>query len=255
MRNHLRLIRTDQAQRAADLYAPILLPHHAAQHSGMGDLDGLFSKLHKKISKAFQKVFPAKTLLGKVLDPLGLTDPKRNLNLAGKVADVVGTAAAVVAGGWAIGAAAGATGGGFWATAGAGAKVVGAGAKLAGTKLLGAAKFIGGGIGTVAKSAAPLLLSGAFGGSKPAAEADAMGQPWPSIDPNATYPDGSYIDPGGYAGGGGGGPSSWQSIGQGEMPGATVPVEDEMPGPNWLLIGGIAAVAYFVFFNGKKVRK
>lgn len=249
--NHLRLYRSPDAQRAADLYAPILLPYHAGQSSGMGDLDGLFSKLHKKLSKAFQKVFPAKTLLGKVLDPLGLTDPKRNLKLAGKIADVVGTAAAVVAGGWAIGAATAGTAGGFWATAGAGAKAVGAGAKLLGTKVAAGAKAFGGGVATLAKGAAPLLLSGAFGGSKPAAEAEAIGQAWGPVDPNATYPEGSYIDPGGYSGGGGSGPVSWSGIGQPEMPGATVEVVDEMPGPNWLLIGGIAVAAYFVFFSGK----
>lgn len=66
----------------------------------MQSMNGLFSKLVKAVAKPFQKVFPAHTLLGKVMDPLGLTDPKRNLNLAGRVADVVGTAAAVAAGGY-----------------------------------------------------------------------------------------------------------------------------------------------------------
>lgn len=63
-------------------------------------MNGLFSRLIKAVAKPFQKVFPAHTLVGKLMDPLGLTDPKRNLNLAGRVADVVGTAAAVAVGGY-----------------------------------------------------------------------------------------------------------------------------------------------------------
>ena len=118
-------------------------------------LDGLFSKLIKAVAKPFQKVFPAHTLLGKAMDPLGLTDPKRNLNLAGRVADVVGTAAAVVAGGWAIGAATAGTAGGFWATAGAGAKAVGGWALTAGKAVGSGLAAVGSGIGTAASSALP----------------------------------------------------------------------------------------------------
>lgn len=88
-------------------------------------MNGLFSKLVKAVAKPFQKVFPAHTLLGKIADPLGLTDPKRNLNLVGRVADVVGTAAALAAGGWAIGAATVGTAGGLAATTGAGFSAVG----------------------------------------------------------------------------------------------------------------------------------
>lgn len=105
-------------------------------------LDGLFSKLVKALAKPFEKIFPPKTLLGKIMDPLGLNDPKRNLNLTGRVADVVGTAAAVatgayfagvaVAGSAAAGSSAAATTG-FWATAGLGASTTAAwlGTKLA----------------------------------------------------------------------------------------------------------------------------
>lgn len=87
-------------------------------------LNGLFSKLVKALAKPFEKVFPPKTLLGKIMDPLGLNDPSRNLNLTGRVADVVGTAAAVVTGAY-LAAPAAAAGTGFWATAGAGAANIG----------------------------------------------------------------------------------------------------------------------------------
>jgi hypothetical protein len=232
------------------MFAPILIPYHAAQSGGLGDLDGLFSNLIKAVAKPFQKIFPAKTVLGKILDPLGVTDPKRNLNLAGRVADVVGTAAAVVAGGWAIGAAAAGTGAGFWATAATGAKVAGAG-------LLKGAGWLGGGIGTVAKAAVPLLLSGAMGGGAPAAQQIAALQP-PSLgfDPSVgTIPG---MDMGGAASGGGGGGGTFGTWSQGEganLPGATVEVTGDT-GPNWLVIGAGAVAVFLVVrsMNKKKGR-
>lgn len=163
----------------------------------MQAMNGLFSKVVKALAKPFQKVFPAKTLLGKIVDPLGLTDPKRNLNLVGRVADVVGTAAAVAAGGWAIGAASGTTAGlGFWATA---AK----GGALAAAKLGLAAKTIGAELATVAASsmaggaqAAPEVI-GNTGGMTPEQTAAWMQYGGQAQEGQAAY--------GGSGGGGGAG--------------------------------------------------
>lgn len=157
-------------------------------------MNGLFSKLIKAVAKPFQKVFPAHTLLGKVVDPLGLTDPKRNLNLVGRVADVVGTAAAVAAGGWAIGAASGGTAGlGFWATAAKGAAVVGSGIGAVASK-------VGMGLATAA------ALSMASG--KGAAQ-DTSGTPGGMTPEQAAawaqYGQGQQAGAPLYAGGGGGG--------------------------------------------------
>lgn len=182
----------------------------------MQSMNGLFSKLVKAVAKPFQKIFPAKTVLGKIMDPLGLTDPKRNLNLAGRVADVVGTAAAVVAGGYALGAyaagtaaagsaAAGTTG--FWSTAALGAST-------AGNALLAAGKVVGGGL---------LSAAGKVGGALAATALTSALLPKPSAP--VQTPDGvilpgeGYMNPDqaaawgglgagggiGYSGGGGGG--------------------------------------------------
>lgn len=243
--NHLRLFRADASIQAAPLYAPLLLPYHGGQvQQGMGDLDGLFSKLVKAVAKPFQKIFPAKTLLGKVMDPLGLTDPKRNLNLVGRIADVVGTAATVVAGGWALGAATGGTAGGFWATAGAGAKV-------AGTAVAKGASWLGSGIGSVAKTAAPLLMTGAFGGANPVQQVQEI-QPPQFGDPGLMMGGGQGWE--GGASGGGGSAGLWSQSPEAQaMPGASVEVVDTMPdGPNWLLIGGAALAVFFIVNAGKK---
>lgn len=245
---HLRLFRADKELSPAGLYAPLLIPHHAYQSHGMGDLDGLFSKLVKAVAKPFQKIFPAKTLLGKVMDPLGLTDPKRNLNLVGRVADVVGTAAAVVAGGWAVGAASAGTAGGFWATAATGAKVAGAAAMKAGSWLTS-------GIGTVAKTAAPLLLTGSMGGANPGVQADAIQAPQQGLSYMTDgMSSGAWDASGMAASGGGGGGGSWSSSPEAQtMPGATVEVTDTAPeGPNWLLIGGAALAVFLLVGTTKK---
>lgn len=242
--NHMRFFRTESATKPALLYTPMLVDHHS-RRSGMGDLDGLFSNIVKSIAKPFQKIFPAKTVLGKILDPLGLTDPSRNLNLVGRVADVAGTAAAVVGAGWAIGAATAGTGGGFWATTATGAKVAAAAAGKA-------AAGIGKGIGAVAKAVAPALLTGSFGGSNPAVETGQVQLPQYGIDPySVSTGDQGYLS---YTGGGGGGPLyTGLPDSQGS---ATVEVTGEMPkGPNWLLIGGAAAVIFMVMYSSRKKGK
>jgi hypothetical protein len=159
-------------------------------------MNGFFSKLTKALAKPFQKIFPAHTLLGKVMDPLGITDPSRNLNLAGRVSDVVGTAAAVVAGGWAIGAATAGTAGGFWATTAAGASAVGSG-------LGAAAGKVGLGLATAAATAAIM------GGKQQAADPYAS----PAGYGAANYAPGGYLGPdytgGGYAGGGSAGSAGY----------------------------------------------
>jgi hypothetical protein len=161
----------------------------------MQSMNGLFSKLIKAVAKPFQKIFPAKTVLGKIMDPLGLTDPKRNLNLVGRVADVVGTAAAVVAGGWAIGAASAGTAGGFWTTAGAGASAVGSG--------------LGSTAAWAGKAIAPALLASMIsGGGRAPTQAQASGLTPDQLAAWNAY-NGTTGDPGMYAGpaysGGGGG--------------------------------------------------
>lgn len=156
-------------------------------------LSGLFSKLVKSIAKPFQKIFPAKTFVGKLVDPLGLTDPSRNLNLVGRVADVVGTAAAVVAGGWAIGAATAGTAGGFWATTAAGASATGSALGTAGSAIGGA---LGKTVGTLAVAA--LLGKQKAGVALTPAEQAQLGQ---------YYTDQGTLQTGypGAGGGGGGG--------------------------------------------------
>lgn len=219
-------------------------------------MSGLFSKLVHAVAKPFQKIFPAKTVLGKILDPLGLTDPKRNLNLAGRVADVVGTAATLAAGAYVVGAATGATGG-FWATAEAGAKTA---AMKLGSSIASAGKGAISIAGAAAKAlgptAAAMMVGG--GGAIPQAAAAQEGTSG-TVDTSGAYGGGGSSDWGsggglsplgstGGANGGGGG--------AGDMPGAVVPVTDTMPtdGPNWLLIGGIALAA-FVFFNQSKKKR
>lgn len=183
----------------------------------MQTMNGFFSKVFKAVAKPFQKIFPAKTLLGKIVDPLGLTDPKRNLNLAGRVADVVGTAATLAVGAYAVGAAGGAAGG-FWSTAGAGAKMTGAAALKAGAKVAGWA-------GTAAKTVAPLLLAG--GGQRAPQEmapgiTPEQAAAWSQYAPGSA--DYATAAPAGYATGGGGGGGAYTM--PDEMPGATVEVTD-----------------------------
>lgn len=206
-------------------------------------MSGLFSKLHKAIAKPFTKIFKPNTLLGKVADPFGLMS--RNVNLGGRIADVVGTAALAVTGAYAVGAASGATGG-FWATAGQGASVIG-------SKTLAAGKAIGGALGTTAKAAAgvlgPALLSGGRVG--------AMG-----AEPTATIPQEALMTlptsgaSGAMEGGGimplspsaGGGAMGPDASGYGGS--AEVEVTDTMPtdeGPNWLLIAGGAAALFLAY--------
>jgi len=220
----------------------------------MQAMNGLFSKIFKAVAKPFQKIFPAHTLLGKIVDPLGLTDPSRNLNLAGRIADVAGTAASLAAGGWAIGAATSlaATGsataaGGFWSTAGLGAQVAGSAALHA----LGA---VASGTGTVLKALAPALLMGGGGGQ---AQAQPQGQSLSDAQmaawANQGYATGATPDMTGqgasggtvYSGGGGGGGS--YTLPDGSM-GATVPVTDTMPptssGMPLLLIAGGAVLLF-----------
>lgn len=170
----------------------------------MQAMNGWFSKAWKKIAKPIQKIFPAKTLLGKIVDPLGLTNPKRNLNLMGRAMDVVGTAAVLVAGGWAVGAASGTTAGaGFWATAGTGAKIAGAAALKAGSTAAGWA-------GSAAKVLGPAMLAMAKGGAaQPAGLSPEQAAAWEQYGPGAgnqgPQPEYSTGSAGGYGGGGGGG--------------------------------------------------
>lgn len=225
---------------------------------GVG-MSGLFSKLHKAISKPFTKIFKPHTLLGKIADPFGLSS--RNIKFAGRVADVVGTAAAVVAGGWAIGAAAGGAGG-FWATAAKGGSIVG-------SKLFGGAKAIGAAVKSVgAKGALTMLsasrLGGGGGGAPEAAEAPpgvidgqvlgASSMPaglplMPQMSGSSTFgpPD---MGPSPEAG--------FQAQEQaGGAPGAEVAIEAPAleSETNWLLIGaGVAAVGLLIYLNRKKGR-
>ena len=153
----------------------------------MVSMDGLFSKLVKALAKPFEKIFPPKTLLGKIMDPLGLNDPKRNLNLTGRVADVVGTAAALVTGAY-LAAPAAAAGSGFWATAGAGAMNAGA---IIGSKLGYAAA------GLVASS---LLAKVQAGQALTPAEQQQLAQNGYTYTPASIYGPATVT-----AGGGGGG--------------------------------------------------
>ena len=225
----------------------------------LGSLDeygmsGLFSKLVHAVAKPFQQIFPAKTGFGKILDPLGLTDPKRNLNLAGRVADVLGTAATLAAGAYAVGAATGATGG-FWATASAGAKTA---AMKLGSGLMSAGKGAVSVAGAAAKALGPTaaaMLVGGGGAIYPAATAQEGVQT--AVDASGAYGGGGSMD---WGSGGGlgplGGSASGGGGGAGDMPGAVVPVTDTMPsdGPNWLLIGGFALAALVIYkqFNEKR---
>ena len=202
----------------------------------MQTMNGWFSKIVKAVAKPFQKIFPAKTLLGKVMDPLGLTDPKRNLNLVGRVADVVGTAAALAVGGYAIGAAAGATTSGFWATSAAGGKIA-AGAAWH------ALSSVGGAVGTAAKTVLPVLLAGAASGGGAAQAQAAPAGSTGYYDPNAGAGQGVYDATAGYAASGGGGGGGAYTLPDG-TPGATVPVNGSIGGipPALLIAGGVAAL-------------
>lgn len=217
-------------------------------------MNGLFSKLHKAISKPFTKIFKPHTLLGKIADPFGLSS--RNIKFAGRVADVVGTAAAVVAGGWAIGAAAGGAGG-FWATAAkggsivgsklfAGGKAIGAAFKAVGTKgaltMLSASRLGGG--GSAAEPAPPGVIDGQVLGP----DSMPQGLPgMPQMSGASTFgpPD---MGPSPDAG--------FQAQEQaGGAPGAEVAIEAPAEDTNWLLIGaGVAAVGLLIYLNKKKGR-
>ena len=200
----------------------------------MQSMNGLFSKLIKAVAKPFQSVFPAHTLLGKVMDPLGLTDPKRNLNLAGRVADVVGTAAAVVAGGWAIGAATAGTAGGFWATAAAGGSAVASG-------IGSAAGVIGNGLVAVLPA---LLAGGASGGAVAAATGPTAEQmaAWQQYGQTAGAMPGAA---GGYSGGGG-------SAGSMLMPDGTPMPSSQSALSTYAVPLAIAAGVGLLLFMGNK---
>lgn len=216
----------------------------------MQTMNGLFSKLVKAVAKPFQKIFPAKTLLGKVVDPLGLTDPSRNLNLVGRVADVVGTAAAVVGTGYLIGAAAGGSAAsGFWGTSALGGKIAGAAALKAGGSL-----FAG-----LGKAAIPLLMAGAVGNQGTAAQgpgglpmspdqAAVWNQMNPSYPGAASVP-GSYTSAGGFGAGGSGG-----YVASDTMPGATVAVEDTLPRSNVIPLVLMGAAALLILTRKKGTR-
>jgi predicted transglutaminase-like cysteine proteinase len=213
----------------------------------MQTMNGLFSKVFKAIAKPFQKIFPAKTLLGKIADPFGLTDPKRNLNLAGRVADVVGTAAALAVGGYAIGAAAGGSAGGFWATSAAGGKLVAA------TAWKGLAAM-GGAAGTAAETVLPaLLMTAAGGGGVAQAQPQDSGMTQAQMDAWGQYGTPQDASAGTtYSGGGGGGGAFTLPDG---TPGATVPVTDTMPGSSATpILLAAAAVGVLVIMNRKKKR-
>lgn len=213
-------------------------------------LDGLFGNLVKALAKPFTKIFKPHTLLGKIVDPLGLAS--RNLKWTQKAADVVGTAAVVVAGGWALGAATAGTGAGFWATAGAGAKVAGAAALKAATGIGSAAKWAAGAI-------APALLGKGGGAEAPAGSQVPQGI-LPSEMPIGYQPGG---DTGMMPYGGGGGmvsgpsvdPNSGMTIGPDGIPGKTVEVtgESENNFP-WLLLGA-GAVGIMLLMSAKKKRR
>lgn len=217
----------------------------------MESLSGLFSKAWKSIAKVVQKVLPAKTVLGKIADPLGLTDPKRNLNLAGRVADVAGTAAALAVGAYAIGAgtAAAATGsagsaGGFWATAGLGAQVAGAAVGTGVSSLVS-------GAGSAAKFLLPALLAGGIGGTPQQAAGPA--QPGGLTPEQVAAWQGAYGSDytgggaGGYASGGGGGTGAYT------LPDGT-PLAPGRTATNYtpMLALGAAAVALYLLTSKPK---
>lgn len=207
----------------------------------MQSMNGLFSKLVKALAKPFQKIFPAKTLLGKIMDPLGITDPKRNLGLTGRVADVVGTAAALVTGAYAVGAiaagtaaagttAAGTTG--FWATTGLGASTIGGG--------LGSAAAWAG------KTIAPSLLVSALNGrgtagqqGAPAGMTAEQAAAWQQYYQQQS----DYTNSSTYASGGGGGGGAYT------LPdGTIIPANTTPPGTNYtpMLAIGAAAVGLYL---------
>lgn len=208
----------------------------------MQTMNGLFSKLVKAVAKPFQAIFPAKTLLGKIMDPAGLTDPKRNLNLAGRVADVVGTAAAVVAGGWAVGAAMGA-GGGLLATTGAGFSAIGSGIATG-----------AGYLGTALKVAAPVMALMSMGGSQQAAAAPQGFAPAPTgLTPDQSTAWNAY--------GPATGPS--YSVGSGGGGGGGAYVSPDQSGPlglpaaasNALPFLAVAAIGIFLLSGNSKRKK
>lgn len=223
-------------------------------------LDGFFSKLTKSLAKVVTKVFPSKTLVGKLVDPLGLMDPKRNLNLAGRVSDVAGTAAAVVGAGWAIGAAAGAGylgssaaataagASGFLGTAAAGGSVA--------LSALGAAitSKTAMGIGAAVLTSA---LTGAMnrGGGTPTEAAGGVVPPGYMLNPDGTISPmgtgGGYnVQQSASGGGGGGGGADDYSAYQGAaqtMPTAVSSI------PTWLIVGGMGLAALLLMNPKKKV--
>ena len=208
----------------------------------IADLSGLFGKLFKAIAKPFTKIFKPKTLLGKIMDPLGLAS--RNAKWGYKIADVVGTAATLAVGGWAIGAAAGGAGG-FWSTAALGAKTVGVGALKAATALktgvVSAGKFI-----------APAVVSALANKEKaPAVDTTMPGLPdYSGQGPGYETGFGAGSG-GGYSGGGGGGPYVDPNEGtytdaSGTL-GKTVEVTEDA-GTNMMPILAIGAAAVGLYF-------
>ena len=71
------------------------------------------------------------------------------------------------------------------------------------------------------------------------------------FDPNIGYIPG--MDAGMTASGGGGSLGTWSQGEGANLPGATVEVTEDA-GPNWLLIGGGAVVAYLVYQSMSKKR-
>lgn len=238
----------DPVSVAPDLWPPapyeVRVLKFRNKEGQMQTMDGLFSKVFKAVAKPFQKIFPAKTLLGKIVDPLGLTDPKRNLNLAGRIADVAGTAATLAVGGYALGAASGATGG-FWSTAAAGGKLA-AGAAWKGLTA------VGGAAGSAVKALAPALLAAGAGGG--GAQPQTMTQP--QMDAWSQYGGAQPVDMssgyGAAAGGGGGGGAYTMPDG---TPGAVVPVEDTMPDSGMSPLIWIALAAGAIILISRRKRR
>jgi hypothetical protein len=214
----------------------------------VADLSGIFGKIHKAFSKVFTKVFKPKTLLGKILDPLGASS--RNLKTATKVADVVGTAVATF---YTAGLAAG-VGGGFLATTAGGAKVLG-GLALKG---LTAAKAGG---AAVAKAVLPAVVAAASNksGAAPQQMAAAVGMDPYGAQQMAYDPAMYYGASGGYGGGGGGAmiDPGGMTYGADGVPGATVEVTDTMPkeGPGLGTVALVAGVGLGLYFLTKKKGK
>jgi hypothetical protein len=239
-------------------------------------LQGMFGKAFKKITKVTNKIIKPKTVIGKIVDPLGLTS--RNLKWGQKIADVVGTAALVAGTGYGIGAAAragylgaGAAGtasgsAGFWNTAWTGAKVIGtavtggyAGSSTAAAA--GTAAASGTGFwATASKTFGPMLLTGIMSGG--GGGMSSSGQPIGYGNMGAGYydPTGAWIgstDQGGgysgdassYGGSGGGGGTGYDPGEEGTRAPGTQ--KSYLP----LVLAGVAAFAILGMTRSNRKRR